>query len=68
MAAKNQDFARAIEFLDFRNVKENILSVGKEELARQLYVVLGRTLWIDTENISIDPLGNMHEKKHTKLS
>jgi MscS family membrane protein len=62
LAAKNQDFARAIEFLDFRNVKENILSVGKEELARQLYVVLGRTLWIDTENISIDPLGNMHEK------
>lgn len=62
LAAKNQDFARAIEFVDFRNVKESILSVGKEELARQLYVVLGRTLWIDTEIISNDPIGNTNEK------
>lgn len=61
-AAKNQDFVRAIEFIDFRNVKEKILLVGKEELARQLYVVLGRTLWIDTDNISSDPLGNTNEK------
>lgn len=62
LAAKNQDFSRAIEFIDFRNVKESTLAVGKEELARQLYVVLGRTLWIDTESISSDPLGNLNEK------
>ena len=62
LAAKDQDFARAIEFIDFRNVKKDTLSVGKEELARQLYVVLGRTLWIDTESISNDPLGNANEK------
>lgn len=62
LAAKNQDLARAIEFIDFRNVSNSTLAIGKEELARQLYVVFGRTLWLDIDTISNDPLGNLDEK------
>ncbi len=62
LAVENQDFPRAIEFMDYRNVSPSTLAVGKEELARQLYVVLSRTLWIDANEISSNPLGNVKEK------
>lgn len=62
LAVENQDFPRAIEFIDYRNVSPSTLTVGKEELARQLYVVLSRTLWIGAAKISSDPLGNVKEK------
>ena len=61
-AAKSNDFTRAVNYIDFRNIDEKILSVGKEELARQLYVVLNRTLWIDIEEISANQLGDLDEK------
>ena len=60
-AARANDFKLASEFLDYRNIRESTLEVGKEELASQLYVVLNRTLWIDLENISQHPLGNLNE-------
>ncbi|PKG86226.1 mechanosensitive ion channel family protein [Colwellia sp. 75C3] len=46
------DLALATNYLDYRNLSEKTLSVGKEELARQLGVVLNRTLWIDLNSIS----------------
>jgi len=60
-ASQNNDFASAVNYIDFRNINETILSIGKEELARQLFVIFGRTLWIDAESISTDPLGNVEE-------
>lgn len=62
LAAQNQDYTRAIEFIDFRNVEPATLEIGQEELARQLYVVFSRTLWLDVSSISNDPIGNLKEK------
>lgn len=62
-AARANDFKLASEFLDYRNIRQSTLEVGKEELASQLYVVLNRTLWIDLENISQHPLGNLNENQ-----
>ncbi len=60
-AARANDFERAAHYLDFRNLNKSTLAVGKEELARQLYVVLNRTLWVDLQNISMSPLGKLKE-------
>ena len=51
-AMRAGDLALATNYLDYRNLSEKTLSVGKEELARQLGVVLNRTLWIDLNSIS----------------
>jgi MscS family membrane protein len=51
------DVSRATNYLDYRNLSEKTLSVGKEELARQLSVVLNRTLWVDLHSISAVPEG-----------
>ncbi len=61
-ASAKKDFASALNYIDFRNLDEKTLSIGKEELARQLYVVLERTLWIDAGKISADPLGDLSEE------
>jgi len=46
-AMRSADLALASHYLDYRNLSEKTLNVGKEELARQLGVVLNRTLWVD---------------------
>lgn len=52
-AMRSGDLTLAINYLDYRNLSEKTLGVGKEELARQLGVVLNRTLWVDLNSISI---------------
>jgi len=61
-AVKNQDYATATNYLDYRNLPSDVLTVGKEELARQFYVVLSRTIWVDINGISDDPKGDLNEK------
>ncbi|MBL4823286.1 MAG: mechanosensitive ion channel [Colwellia sp.] len=61
-AVKKQDYATATEYIDYRNLPAEVLNVGKEELARQLYMVLSRTIWIDINGISDEPQGNLNEK------
>ncbi len=51
-ALRSGDLALATHYLDYRNLSEKTLNVGKEELARQLGVVLNRTLWVDLNSIS----------------
>ncbi|TWX66799.1 mechanosensitive ion channel [Colwellia demingiae] len=51
-ALRSGDLTLATNYLDYRNLSEKTLSVGKEELARQLGVVLNRTLWVDLNSIS----------------
>jgi len=58
-ALREGNFLLASEYLDYRNLSEKTLSVGKEELARQLGVVFNRTLWVDLNSISDQPLGNL---------
>lgn len=61
-AMREGDFALASEYLDYRNISNKTLQVGKEELARQLGVVLQRTLWIDLNSISDQSLGDLTDK------
>jgi MscS family membrane protein len=61
-AVKKQDYKTATNYLDYRNLPSDVLTVGKEELARQLYVVLSRTIWVDINGISDEPQGDLNEK------
>lgn len=61
-AVKKQDYTTATKYLDYRNLPTEVLAVGKEELARQLYVVLSRTIWVDINGISDEPQGDLTEK------
>jgi MscS family membrane protein len=60
-AMRNGDVSLATQYLDYRNLSEKTLSVGKEELARQLSVVLNRTLWVDLHSISVLPEGKQDD-------
>ena len=51
-ALRSGDLTLATNYLDYRNLSDKTLSTGKEELARQLGVVLNRTLWVDLNSIS----------------
>ncbi len=60
-AMRAGDLALATHYLDYRNLSEKTLSVGKEELARQLAVVLNRTLWVDLNSISARKEGRKND-------
>ena len=61
-AVKKQDYATAINYIDYRNLSPDVINIGKEELARQLYIILSRTIWIDIDSISDLPQGNLNQK------
>lgn len=56
-AMAEADYERAAEYLDLRNLRQNILTIGGPELARQLKVILDRGLWVDVDTLSRDPEG-----------
>ena len=60
-AMRTGDVSLASQYLDYRNLSEKTLNVGKEELARQLSVVLNRTLWVDLHSISVMPEGRQDD-------
>jgi len=60
-AMRSADLALASHYLDYRNLSEKTLNVGKEELARQLGVVLNRTLWVDLNSISAKKEGRLND-------
>jgi len=60
-AMRSADLALASNYLDYRNLSEKTLNVGKEELARQLGVVLNRTLWVDLNSISAKKEGQLKD-------
>ena len=55
------DLALASNYLDYRNISEKTLSIGKEELARQFGVVINRTLWVDLNSISAKHEGRLND-------
>ena len=64
VAAQESDFLRATAYMDFRNVNQDVLDLGKEELARELYIVLSRNIIFDTSDVSDLAEGDLSEQ-HT---
>ena len=60
-AARANNYELASHYLDYRNVSKETLNIGKEELARKLAIVLNRTLWLNFDQISDQPLGNLQD-------
>src|SRR6476620_1752826 len=56
-AAKDRNYVQAAEYLDLRNLPSGLTESQGPELARQLRIVLDRTLWIDVELLSTNPEG-----------
>ncbi len=61
LAMRAGDLTLATNFLDYRNISEKTLVIGKEELARQLYIVFKRTLWVDLNSLSDQHLGHLND-------
>ena len=56
-ALDDRDYELALEYMDRRKLPKKIS--GKElELGRELKIILDRSLWIDTDTLSADPLGH----------
>ncbi len=60
-AADRGDYERAAQYLDLRHLPRWIDKNEGPELARQLKMALDRTLWVDLEQISGDPKGNLED-------
>jgi MscS family membrane protein len=56
-ACADFDFEKAAEFLDLRNLPDEVHELGGSELARQLNHVLSRSVWLDDYNVSDKPEG-----------
>jgi MscS family membrane protein len=56
-ACEDFDFDRAAQYLDLRNLPNDIAEVGGRELARQLKHVLSRAVWLDDYTVSDLPEG-----------
>ncbi len=52
-----RDYQRALNYFDMRNLPINLAN-NAEELARELKIIADRTLWVDIETVSDDPLGH----------
>ena len=57
-SAKDRNYVQAAEYLDLRNLPPGLSESQGPELARQLRIVLDRTLWIDMELLSTNPEGD----------
>jgi len=57
-AAKETDYETAAEYLDLRNLPRGYSKNNRLKLARQLKVILDRTLWVDMDILSTDPKGH----------
>ena len=57
-AAKANDFEKAAEFLDLRNLPRGYTQSDGQTLAHQLKVVLDRALWVDMDTLSTETKGH----------
>ena len=64
-AARDGDFKRAAEYLDTRDLPGWMRYIEVSELARQLKIVLDRTIWVDLDLVSDDPSGNREDGLHS---
>lgn len=56
-SASEFKFDTAAEYLDLRNVPEEVAELGGHELARQLNHVLSRAVWLDDYTVNDNPEG-----------
>jgi small-conductance mechanosensitive channel len=63
-AAAKGDFVRASDALDLRHVRPDLRKTQGPELARQLYTVLNRAVWIDLDTIADNPKPAGQEKSY----
>jgi MscS family membrane protein len=56
-ACEAVDFERAAQYLDLRNLPEEVEAFGGPELARQFHHVLSRAVWLDDYTVSDQPEG-----------
>ncbi len=66
-ATRDGDFERASEYLDLRNLPPWMNEREGPELARQLKILLDRTIRVDPELLSADPAGNLEDGQHPGL-
>jgi MscS family membrane protein len=66
-ATRDGDFERAAKYLDLRNLPRWMDEGQGPKLARQLKIVLDRTIRVDPELISADPNGNREDGLHSAL-
>ncbi len=64
-ASHEREFTKAAEYLDLRNLPEHLKTIPGPELARQLYIVLTRTLLIDFDLLSMEPEGHLDDELPT---
>lgn len=57
-ATKDDDYKRAAKYLDLRRPPRGYRKSDGPELARQLKVILDRTLWVEMDLLSVDPKGH----------
>jgi MscS family membrane protein len=56
-ASADLDFEKAAQFLDLRNLPDEVEEIGGPELARQFNHVLSRAVWLDDYTVSDSPEG-----------
>jgi MscS family membrane protein len=56
-ATADLDFEKAAQYLDMRNLPDEVEEIGGPELARQLNHVLSRAVWLDDYTVSDSPGG-----------
>ena len=61
IASGDGHWEKAAEYLDLRNLPLGLTEKQGAELARQLWIVLDRTLWIDLELLSTNPEGDQSD-------
>ena len=60
-ACRERDFERAAEYLDLRYLPQGLDSTMGPELARKLYIILTRSIWIDIAHLSDQPDGHQED-------
>ena len=60
-ACKERDFDRAAEYLDLRYLPRGLDSTKGPDLARKLYIILTRKIWIDVAHLSDRPEGHQED-------
>jgi len=60
-AARARDFEKAAEYLDIRSLPKGLDEKDGPQLARHLKIVLDRSVWIDLEELSTDPKGDLDD-------
>ena len=66
-ATRDGDYERAAKYLDFRNLPSWMDESDGPQIARQLKILLERTLVIDPELVSDHPDGNLKDGQHASL-